>query len=123
MKPSGGRAFRAIEPLVPCLFKLHSAYNTIAGGGFFVQHWLYAGAPWCCEDVLGRRQIANVPHRDVVGDVTTARSTVRIGDAGACEIATRPMPRVHSQARQASRLLVTEHQHQAVFAVAQCWLV
>lgn len=37
-QPSGGRAFRALQPLEPFLFKLHSPYNKIAGGGFFVRH-------------------------------------------------------------------------------------
>lgn len=40
LQPSGGRRFNAIEPMAPFLFKLHSPYNRIAGGGFFVRHSL-----------------------------------------------------------------------------------
>jgi len=34
----GGGGFRAIEPYEPFLFKLHSPYNFIVGGGFFIRH-------------------------------------------------------------------------------------
>lgn len=34
-QPSGGRAFRALEPGEPLLFKLHSPRNFIVGGGYF----------------------------------------------------------------------------------------
>lgn len=34
-QPSGSRQFRALEPLDPFLFKLHSPDNFIVGGGFF----------------------------------------------------------------------------------------
>jgi putative restriction endonuclease len=37
-QPSGGRAFRVLEPGEPLLFKLHAPYNAIAGGGFFAGH-------------------------------------------------------------------------------------
>jgi putative restriction endonuclease len=37
-QPSGGRAFRALAPGEPFLFKLHSPKNFIVGGGFFVSH-------------------------------------------------------------------------------------
>jgi putative restriction endonuclease len=37
-QPSGNRAFGAIEPGAPFLFKLHSPHNYIVGGGFFVRH-------------------------------------------------------------------------------------
>lgn len=37
-QPSGGRAFRALAPGEPFLFKLHSPKNVIVGGGFFVSH-------------------------------------------------------------------------------------
>jgi putative restriction endonuclease len=37
-QPSGGRAFKAIDPIAPFLFKLHSPINKITGGGFFVRH-------------------------------------------------------------------------------------
>ena len=37
-QPSGGRAFRALAPGEPFLFKLHSPNNFIVGGGFFVSH-------------------------------------------------------------------------------------
>ena len=36
-QPSGGRAFRALEPGEPFLFKLHSPRNFVVGGGFFVR--------------------------------------------------------------------------------------
>lgn len=35
-QPSGGRAFRAIEPGEPFLFKLHYPENAIVGGGTYV---------------------------------------------------------------------------------------
>jgi len=34
-RPSGDRAFRAVEVGEPFLFKLHSPRNFIVGGGFF----------------------------------------------------------------------------------------
>ena len=34
----GGGGFQAIEPYEPFLFKLHSPYNYIVGGGFFIRH-------------------------------------------------------------------------------------
>ena len=37
-QPCGDRAFRALQPGELFLFKLHSPYNAIAGGGFFVKH-------------------------------------------------------------------------------------
>jgi putative restriction endonuclease len=37
-QPSGDRAFRALTPGEPFLFKLHSPKNFIVGGGFFVSH-------------------------------------------------------------------------------------
>jgi putative restriction endonuclease len=37
-QPSGARAFRALAPGEPFLFKLHSPKNFIVGGGFFVSH-------------------------------------------------------------------------------------
>lgn len=37
-QPSGGRAFRALAPGEPFLFKLHSPKSFIVGGGFFVSH-------------------------------------------------------------------------------------
>jgi putative restriction endonuclease len=37
-QPSDNRAFRAIQPGAPFLFKLHSPLNYIVGGGFFVRH-------------------------------------------------------------------------------------
>jgi len=37
-QPSGGRAFRALEPGEPFLFKLHSPDDFIVGGGFFLHH-------------------------------------------------------------------------------------
>ncbi len=37
-QPSGGRAFRALQPGEPLLFKLHHPENFIAGGGFFAGH-------------------------------------------------------------------------------------
>jgi putative restriction endonuclease len=37
-QPSGGRAFRALAPGEPFLFKLHSPKNFVVGGGFFVSH-------------------------------------------------------------------------------------
>ncbi len=36
-QPSGGRAFRVLQPGEPLLFKLHAPENFIAGGGFFVK--------------------------------------------------------------------------------------
>ena len=37
-RPSGFGSFQAIPTGSPFLFKLHSPYNFIAGGGFFVKH-------------------------------------------------------------------------------------
>jgi putative restriction endonuclease len=37
-QPSGGRAFRALVPGEPLLFKLHAPEGFIAGGGFFAHH-------------------------------------------------------------------------------------
>lgn len=37
-QPGGNRAFRAIEPGSPFLFKLHSPLNYIVGGGYFVRY-------------------------------------------------------------------------------------
>jgi len=37
-QPSGGRAFRALAPGEPLLFKLHAPEGFIAGGGFFAHH-------------------------------------------------------------------------------------
>lgn len=37
-QPSGSRAFRALRPGEPFLFKLHSPENFIVGGGFFVRY-------------------------------------------------------------------------------------
>jgi putative restriction endonuclease len=37
-RPSARQAFRALEPNDLFLFKLHSPYNYIAGGGFFVRY-------------------------------------------------------------------------------------
>ena len=37
-QPSGGRAFRALVPGEPLLFKLHAPEAFIAGGGFFAHH-------------------------------------------------------------------------------------
>ncbi|NLY75372.1 MAG: HNH endonuclease [Firmicutes bacterium] len=37
-QPGGKTGFKAIEPGAPFLFKLHSPYNYIVGGGFFVRH-------------------------------------------------------------------------------------
>ena len=34
----GGGGFRAIDSYEPFLFKLHSPYNYIVGGGFFIRH-------------------------------------------------------------------------------------
>jgi putative restriction endonuclease len=36
-QPSGGRAFRVLQPGEPLLFKLHAPLNYIVGGGFFVK--------------------------------------------------------------------------------------
>ena len=38
-RPGGGN-FRAISPGAPFLFKLHSPYSCIAGGGFFISYSL-----------------------------------------------------------------------------------
>lgn len=37
-QPSGGRAFRALRPGEPLLFKLHAPESFIVGGGFFAHH-------------------------------------------------------------------------------------
>lgn len=37
-QPSGGRAFKTLQPGDPFLFKLHHPYNFIAGGGFFAHN-------------------------------------------------------------------------------------
>ncbi len=37
-QPGGKTGFKAIDPGAPLLFKLHSPYNYIVGGGFFVRH-------------------------------------------------------------------------------------
>lgn len=37
-QPSGSRAFRALQPGEPFLFKLHSPDNFIVGGGYFVRY-------------------------------------------------------------------------------------
>lgn len=37
-QPGGSQTFAAIEPNASFLFKLHSPYNYIVGGGFFVRH-------------------------------------------------------------------------------------
>ena len=37
-QPSGSREFRVLQPGEPFLFKLHSPYNFIVGGGFFVRY-------------------------------------------------------------------------------------
>jgi putative restriction endonuclease len=37
-QPSGSRAFRALQPGEPFLFKLHSPKNSIVGGGHFVRY-------------------------------------------------------------------------------------
>lgn len=37
-QPGGRQTFKTIEPGAPFLFKLHSPFNFIVGGGFFVQH-------------------------------------------------------------------------------------
>ena len=39
-RPGGARTFKAIPPGAPFLFKLHSPLNFIAGGGFFVKHFV-----------------------------------------------------------------------------------
>ena len=39
-RPGGTRTFKAIPPGAPFLFKLHSPLNFIAGGGFFVKHFV-----------------------------------------------------------------------------------
>ncbi|HEX3048466.1 MAG TPA: HNH endonuclease [Bacillota bacterium] len=38
-QPGGNTTFKAIAPGEPFLFKLHSPYNYIVGGGFFVRHF------------------------------------------------------------------------------------
>lgn len=38
-QPGGNTHFKAIDPGAPFLFKLHSPYNYIVGGGFFVQQF------------------------------------------------------------------------------------
>jgi putative restriction endonuclease len=42
-QPSGERAFRALHPGEPLLFKLHSPHDFIVGGGFFVR---FLPLPW-----------------------------------------------------------------------------
>lgn len=37
-QPAGNKAFRAIEPGSPFLFKLHSPLNYIVGGGYFIRY-------------------------------------------------------------------------------------
>lgn len=37
-QPGGRTSFKAVEQYAPFLFKLHSPYNYIVGGGFFVRH-------------------------------------------------------------------------------------
>ncbi|MGI8520948.1 MAG: HNH endonuclease [Actinomycetota bacterium] len=37
-QPSGGRAFRVLQPGEPLLFKLHHPENYLVGGGFFAGH-------------------------------------------------------------------------------------
>lgn len=37
-QPGGTMVFRAVDQYAPFLFKLHSPYNFIVGGGFFVRH-------------------------------------------------------------------------------------
>jgi putative restriction endonuclease len=37
-QPGGNTVFKATDPGAPFLFKLHSPYNYIVGGGFFVRH-------------------------------------------------------------------------------------
>ncbi len=37
-QPSGGRAFRVLQPGEPFLFKLHAPHNAIAGFGLFARH-------------------------------------------------------------------------------------
>ena len=37
-QPTGGRAFKSLQPGDPFLFKLHHPYNFIAGGGFFAHN-------------------------------------------------------------------------------------
>lgn len=39
-RPGGQTSFRAIPAYSPFLFKLHSPYNFIVGGGFFVRYSL-----------------------------------------------------------------------------------
>jgi putative restriction endonuclease len=49
-QPSGTRNFRVLQPGEPFLFKLHSPYNFIVGGGYFVRYSaLPASLAWDCH--------------------------------------------------------------------------
>jgi putative restriction endonuclease len=52
-QPSGTRNFRVLQPGEPFLFKLHSPYNFIVGGGYFVRYSaLPASLAW---DAFGQK--------------------------------------------------------------------
>jgi len=52
-QPSGGRAFRAIAPGDPFLFKLHYPENAIVGGGTYV--WSTTFPLWITWDAFEER--------------------------------------------------------------------
>jgi putative restriction endonuclease len=61
-QPSGSREFRVLQPGEPFLFKLHSPYNFIVGGGFFVRYSaLPVSLAWdAFEQNNGTRSIAEL---------------------------------------------------------------
>ena len=66
-QPGGRTGFKAIDPGAPFLFKLHSPYNYIVGGGLFVRHsFLPISLAW---DAFGEKN--GTP------DYPTLRTTIR----------------------------------------------
>lgn len=66
-QPSGGRAFRAIPPGAPLIFRLKAPYNRIVGFGWFLRH--VVSEDWVAWDAFGRANGAS--------DFETMRSRIR----------------------------------------------
>ena len=63
-QPSGGRAFRAVPPGAPLIFRLKAPHNRIVGFGWFLRH--VVSEDWVAWDAFG--QANGAPDYRVMAD-------------------------------------------------------
>ena len=83
----GAKSFRAITPGAPFLFKLHSPYNYIVGGGFFVSYSILSlSLAWECFGVKNGAESLGVVRKLIQNRKRTSEHNPIIG----CTILTEP---------------------------------